>query len=237
MINKGLPDESTWMESFVKSQRFDEVVQAARDIPGNTIVTYFDIDVDKKVSKEKRSTPRYDHMLGGDLDLQPFYILDYISSKSDGLIYDIGCGFNFFKKFYNIVGIDPKSEQADIIAPYDLEMAAAKKGKMDNVFSINAIHFCQPQELGSRVQGLFDMVKPNGYAYLAINVARVFDGSLDFDNLSKDQKDKANGVLSAYAKANVLDICKDEVIYWKDTIANKFDSYMNGNIKILIRKT
>lgn len=237
MISKGLPDESVWLDSFVKSQRFDEVVQAVRDMPANTIVTYFDIDSDRKVSAKRISTPRFDRMRGGDLDLQPFYILEYISSMSDGVIYDIGCGFNFFKKFYNIIGIDPTSDQADIQAPYDLPMAEENKGKMDNVFSINAIHFCQPNELRPRVRGLFDMVKPRGYAYLAINIARIFEEFLDFDALSEDQKNKANGILSAYAKANVLDICQDEVIYWDDTIANKFDSYMNGNIKILIRKT
>jgi SAM-dependent methyltransferase len=237
MINRGLPNESLWIESFVKSKRFDEVVQAVREMPSNTIVTFFDKDSGNRISGERKSTPRFDSLRGGDIDLQPLYILDYITSKSDGVIYDIGCGYNFFKKFYNVIGIDPDSDQADIHRSYDLSMAAENMGKMDNVFSINAIHFCHPDELGQRVQAFFDMVKPGGYAYLAVNVARVFQDLLDFDRLPEDQRNKNVKVLSKYAKANVLDICRDEVIYWKDTIANKFDSYMNGNVKILIRKT
>lgn len=228
MINQGLPNELLWAKDFMRSSRFDEIIQAVRDISTNSIETYLDMD--------QGPTPRHQRMRRGDLDLQPFYILDYISRMSRGPIYDIGCGFNFFKNFYNIIGIDPHSLQADIQASYSLEMATENKGKMDNVFSINAIHFCSSDELKHRVKGFFDMVKPDGYAYLAINVARIFDDVLKFEDLSKDQRSKANEILSNYAKANVLDICEDEVIYWKDTIANKFDSYVNGNIKILARK-
>jgi hypothetical protein len=234
-----LPDKSQWTHDFLQSAKFKEILTEVEKIRSKKIVIDFDGVIEGTL--DPFYTPRRNELEIGIVHIQPYYILDYISKMNDKTIYDIGCGFNFFKKFYNIIGIDPIDPRADITDTFNEDFVEKNRSSFSNVFSINAIHFCKLSNLEKNVIGYFDLVEPGGYAYLAINTEMIFqktfENTIGFRSRLLEKlypEGVAKGIGKIFEK--ILDNTTYDVIFYE----NKIDSFsiepINGNIRILIKR-
>ena len=218
------------MEEFFSSEKYGAIKAAVEQQPHAPFMVLFDSDrldwanyTNREVSLRKK-----------DLDLQPFYILEYMSKQNDNPIHDIGCGYNFFKKFYNIIGIDPNSDHADIKEGFDEAFIAKYKNSLDNAISINALHFCRIGELEDRMVGFFECVKPGGLAYCAINTAMVYEtGTGGGSNVIQN-----SGLIANMNKIirRVIDRVSGTVLYYENKSSYVPKDIYNGNVRILIER-
>lgn len=223
-----LPDKQEWIKKFLNSDRFSKIKSRLDQITVSVTIKFDDDDIE-----ENFNTPRQNKILKKILDLQPFYVLDYINEKNNNVIYDVGCGYNFFKDFYPVIGIDPDSEFADIKDEFNDGFIFKNQEMFENAISINAIHFCQITDLENRIIGFFNCVKRGGYAYLAINMQRVLDityhgipYNID-DNLINDIDNKLK---------NILTKIDGRLLFYENIFNIMHDEPLNGNIKILIER-
>ena len=232
-----LPDKDDWINSFIKSDKFQSILLETSKIDRSPIIL-FDRN---SLGEDPPRTPRQYELKRNHIDLQPFYILDFISNNSTGSIFDIGCGFNFFKKFYNIVGIDPFSLEADINDEFNDSFAHTHANSMDNIFSINAIHFVSIVEIQKRIENYFNLTKKNGYAYLSMNVERVLDWTYDktkntknIENFYFPKNDLSSEIDSMINDAlSNLDV---EILLYNNKINEIVSDSVNGNIRILVKR-
>ena len=228
-----MPSKEQWSKDFLQSPKFNAIVSEVKQLR-NRIVINFDDVINSPV--ETSDTARYRMLSSGEIHLQPFYILDYITSMSNEKIYDVGCGCNFFKKFYNTIGIDPFDIHADIKEGFDDNFIEKYRLNFKNVISINAIHFCKLSELENRVTNYFDLVQPGGYAYLAINFARVLEYQIASTRLL--EKTYLEGFVFEVKQMfeKILDNKAYDLILYENFVETIPDEPVNGNIRILIKR-
>jgi hypothetical protein len=174
----------------------------------------------------------------------PFYYLKELFKKNPNQIYDLGCGWNIFKKYIpNIIGVSPKREStlpehfaaqidnmADVHGFIDEQYINTHQNFFESVFSINALHFRSGglANFEKIVIEFASMIKPGGRGFLALNLARLINFTSD-DFLKSINSDNDNYIRSVLQKINlnyiILDINFDIV-----------ESYMDGNIRIVFEK-
>jgi len=164
----------------------------------------------------------------------PFYYLDFLLGKNPQVIYDLGCGWNIFKKYIpNIVGVgaeDPESPTfyADIHDYVDDDYIKGHQNYFESVFSINALHFIPLSDLKNRVLDFYSMLKPNGVGWLALNLQRMIERDIkNFDN--KDQT-----FIDTYIRDTLSNIGIDYIVFDVDLTIQ--DEQMNGNIRLVMQK-
>lgn len=230
MIVNKMPSKTEWIDTFVKSNKYQTLLEKANSYKIEPILLFDELNVNNQT---RPFTTRENDIRAGIFDLQPFYILDYISQHTQESIYDIGCGFNFFKNFYNIVGIDPDSKYADIKDAFDDDFCSRYYNKLPNVFSINAIHFTSFDNLEIRIKKYFDLIS-SGYAYLAINLSRVYEKT--FNKELKDKKQFAEVFDKIKTIKKIISNIEGEILMLEDSFIKNPDSGMNGNIRVLIKR-
>lgn len=225
-----LMDKGKWIDNLVSSGRLDRIWEKIENMKRNRIVLF---DRERYGGEFVYITPREREIASGELDIHPFYILDHISDNSDLPIHDIGCGMNIFKHFYNIIGIDPEHEYADAYGDFDDEFVEENFERFDNAISINAIHFCHPNEFRKRALGFFDLIRPGGYGYLTVNIdvmaQRGFKTGMHLTDTIKVVSASFDDIVSG-------DVDIGDIIYYD----NHSDQYpgdgINGSIRLLLRK-
>ncbi len=104
-----------------------------------------------------------------------FYYLEALFDGSAEVVYDIGCGWNIFKKYYpNIIGIGAETPgtpmyYADIHDYVDKIYVDGHQEFFDCFFSINALHFRPIGEIKQIVLECVSMLKPGGTAFITFN--------------------------------------------------------------------
>ncbi len=242
-VNK-LPDKLEWIDNFLQSKKYSDAQAEITKIRLNHCVFF---DNESFTYSFNNVTPRHADLMFGKLHIQPFYILDYISSQNNDIIYDIGCGYNFFKKFYNIVGIDPNSNNADIIDKFDDAFIKKYKGQFTNAISINAIHFCDVSKIIKRLQEFYSLIKIGGYGYVAINLQRVLDctnnkinkiSNLDFTEKVLNHFFPTNDLIKDFSSLieTAINSIKGELIFFQNNCYEELNDPANGNIRILFKR-
>lgn len=223
-----LPDKKKWINNFIKSDKFEQICQEVDNFDLKKRIFFDEEEVKPKFKLP--ITPRELNLLEKKINIQPFYILDFISSQSDKVIYDIGCGVNFFKKFYNLIGIDPINRKSDIKDKFDSNFLKKHTEDFYNAITINAIHFCSLFDIEKQIYEFISLVKHNGFVYIALNCKRM----IEFCN--EQEIKNLNTSIEEYID-NIVKKIPYEIFFYENTI-NKFpDEGLNGNIKILIKKT
>jgi hypothetical protein len=167
----------------------------------------------------------------------PFYYLEFLTEKNPQVIYDLGCGWNIFKKYIpNIVGIgaeDPAGSffYADQYDYVDDEFITGHQDFFESVFSINALHFIPLGKLQQRVLEFHSMIKPGGTGYLTLNFQRMFEKETSnaFDNFTLGDYDN-------YVRTQLHDLGLDYAVFDVELTEQNRDEYMDGNIRLVIRK-
>lgn len=165
-----------------------------------------------------------------------FYFLEFLLEKSPKEIYDLGCGWNIFKRYIpNIIGVGAESPEslqyyADVHDFVDDDFVQGHQSYFESVFSICALHFHPLTDFGKIVGNFYSMIKPGGRGFLSLNVQRMLEktkhgmlgtSSAEYDNYCRMQLQKLD-----YIKFLAIDIDFEYI-----------DEGVDGNIKIVIERT
>lgn len=160
----------------------------------------------------------------------PFYFIEILREKNPKEIYDLGCGWNIFKKYYpEIIGVGAELTNflGDIHDIVDEDFIAKHQNYFESVFSINALHFIPLEDFQKRVIDFHSMIKPNGRGWLSLNLQRMIENSVtnQFDNFTTDNYEN-------YVREKLAEL-KFKYISVDINLQNR-NSFMDGNIKIVI---
>jgi len=168
----------------------------------------------------------------------PFYYIEWLQEINPEKIYDLGCGWNIFKKYYpNIIGVEPDNESyesffkewsffADIHDFVDDAYILGHQEYFESVFSICALHFIPLSDIRKRVLDFASMIKPGGRGWLSLNTARMPENDPEF-------KDKDTLFVEKYCKEQLSDLPNSVSLDIDLTVS---DEYIDGNIQILFDK-
>ena len=166
-------------------------------------------------------------------NVMPFYYIEWLQQNNPSNVYDLGCGWNIFKKYYpNIIGINPEmpGTQADIYDIVDDDYIAGHKEYFDNVFSICALHYVPLTDIKKCVTDFASMIKPSGRGWLSLNIMRMLERDKHFNNHSSAQ-------VVEYCKQELCDLPNQVLVDIDPGQDFEFmDDGMNGNINILLEK-
>lgn len=143
----------------------------------------FDLLVwDKHLSQHLTfTTPReiLGHRIGS---LTSFYYINKLLEKNPENIYDIGCGWNMFKKYIpNVVGISPDSPDTTLNWPaddfdfFDYDFVANHQNQYDAVMAICSLNYVPLSTIRDRVIGFISIVKEGGRGYIALDPRPMLD--------------------------------------------------------------
>lgn len=165
------------------------------------------------------------------VDATPFYYLQYLNS--DATVYDLGCGFNFFKPFFkNLVGVDPYDERADRDDIVDVTYYKEHESCYESLFSINALHFVPIHYLRDVVEGFVSMLKPNCTGFIALNIARMLERTNNRHWNPYSNNDI--NFLQGWIRKQFNDLpYKFKVV---DIDLSTINQYNNGNIRLVITR-
>ena len=162
----------------------------------------------------------------------PFFYLEFLTETNPTEIYDLGCGWNIFKKYIpNIVGIDQgdakhKYVNADINGFVNQKFVDTHQDFFESVFSINALHFRPLSEIRNIVMEFYSMIAPKGRGWIALNLERMRERDLRLKKLPKTAIKKfLNDELKNLPNILLLDV---------DLACT--DNWMDGNIHIIFKK-
>jgi hypothetical protein len=164
----------------------------------------------------------------------PFYYLEFLTNQHPKKIYDLGCGWNIFKKYIpNIIGIGgelPSNKYffADEHGIIDDDFVQNHQSYFESVFSINALHFIPLSDLKKCLERFYSMIAPNGTGWISLNVQRM----IERDRLKFGSKDHL--YLDSYIRDELADLdIKFQVV---DIDLGILNEYMNGNIRLVMHK-
>lgn len=171
----------------------------------------------------------------------PFYYINQLLENNPKEIYDIGCGWNIFKRYIpNIVGIDDNSMYADHHESYNAEFISKNEHRFESVMSINMSWCMGPNTEPTNLINLKDHIKefarliaPGGRCFLSISALGVLHftprewynqmqlNPFDVDNLTRYVEDQLT-------ETGLDIICMDTEL---DTLYNMPDH--DGEIRIV----
>jgi len=104
-----------------------------------------------------------------------FIYLNTIINESHKKIADVGCGYNFLKKYFsNVIGYD-KKEFADYQEYFDEDFISKHQDEFDVAIAINSIHYVSLTDFSSRINDFGKIIKPDGYGFVTFNLQRMIE--------------------------------------------------------------
>lgn len=161
------------------------------------------------------------------------YYLETLFRQSNKTVYDIGCGWNIFKKYYpQIVGIgaediDSKWYFADQPGFVNAEYVAAHQDHYDCFFSINALHFRPVSEVKQIVEECASMLTDGGSAFITFNTTVL----VAYD---KEQTFSSNSDIEQYIRTQL----SQADVHWRivDINLDNDNEGLDGNVRLLFTK-
>lgn len=166
----------------------------------------------------------------------PFYYLKFLTDANPGEIYDLGCGWNIFKKYIpNIIGIGAENTQdtffGDIRDFVDDDYIENHQNYFESVFSINALHYIPLNDIRQRVLDFGSMIKDGGCGFIALNCKRM----LEFENIRNSSSSDIDCIILAeQIRVKLADLPFKLDVFEVDL--SVLDNCMDGNIRIVIKK-
>jgi hypothetical protein len=169
----------------------------------------------------------------------PFYYLEKLLEKNPKEIYDLGCGWNIFKKYIpNIIGVSPTQDvdnYADVHDLVDDDYIKGHENSFESIFSICALHFASLEDLEKIVTGFVSMIKPNGRGFLTLNLIRMIERSpADFLENSIGST-RTNHEYEQYV-FGVLEKIKVDYLIVDVDFEQSTNDQMDGNIRLVFDK-
>jgi hypothetical protein len=174
----------------------------------------------------------------------PFYYLNCLLEKQPEKIYDLGAGWNVFKRYIpNIIAVSPTTHLdnfSDINDYVDIKFIKKHQNAFESVYSINALHFEPLENLEEIITNFVSMVKPSGRGFLALNLQRMVERTKQpFSKEIQECFDNAESIPDGYDQyvRKVLNKIKGINFLVVDIDFSKsLSDPMDGNIRIVFEK-
>ena len=178
-----------------------------------------------------------------------FYFVNLIAENNDKPIYDIGCGGNYFKKYYpNIIGIDqPGNPNADRVGVFNEDYAKLNVNSFDNAIAICSLHFVSFPKINEQFRLFVDTIKPGGRGLFTINAIHPYhmstgeekqmynvNSTADTINYIDKTLDFSGLTILSYDSPNIND--PNGKIFFGDNQNGIHNEGMTGNIRIAFQK-
>ena len=197
-------------------------------------------------------TPREQYAIR-QFSVVPFYYLEYLTKYNPKNIYDLGCGWNIFKRYFpNIIGVGAETGDdfhGDLHDFVDDDYIANHQNYFESVFSINALHFVALRNLRKRVLDFASMIKPGGRGFITFNLQRMLEAELLTENESDNRVTFSIPNLLELGQPFNITLSNDCENYIRTELSNVeftyevfdvnllvVDEVMNGNIRLVIYK-
>jgi hypothetical protein len=207
------------------------------DICGNVTKDFDNLWWDNRVTFFNQLTPRQRvSTVPPGFSMVPFYYLQPLLEKNPDTIYDLGCGWNIFKKYIpNIIGVDPHYNTqiyADINTKVDQQYINNHQNYFESVFSINALHYRPVTEIRLVFEEFISMVKPGGRGFLSVNIQRMLDQEKVPSSQILDQKYQT--ILDQYVRKQLDNLPCTYLIF--DVNLDTLDEWLDGNVKLVFER-
>jgi len=168
----------------------------------------------------------------------PFYYLKFLTDQNPTEIYDLGCGWNIFKKYIpNIIGVGEESLDSgryygDVPGKVDNDFLQSHQNYFESVFAINSLHFQPLSQIRKIVLDFISMIAPNGHGFLTLNLIRMLEKDFEkFKNYTIPELENFVRTELSFINAEylVFDVDLDDPEYG-------IDNGMDGNIRLVCRK-
>jgi hypothetical protein len=225
MENLNAYDENTFRSVFSQTELYDVLEKDFDVLDFTKIFSYWN----------REGTPRY--LFARRLfSVVPFYYIDFLQKTNPTVIYDLGCGWNIFKKYIpQVIGVGAENPEspgffADLHDYVDDDYINGHQNYFEAVFSINALHFIPLTEMAKRVTGFYSMLKPNGVGWLALNAERM----IEHDDTGFFAKQSTEW-LDDYIRKQLSCLEIDYEVF--DVDLSERDEQLNGNIRLVMKKS
>jgi hypothetical protein len=163
----------------------------------------------------------------------PFYYLEFLTEKNPTNIYDLGCGWNIFKKYLpSIIGVGAEPpDRADFFADIhdyvDDDYIKGHQNYFESVFAICSLHFVPMSDIRKRILDFASMVKPGGRGWISLNAQRMLEKDLKMFVMPHKQ-------LELWIRKELSNL--PVTVLQFDMDLSKLDEGMNGNIHLIFEK-
>lgn len=217
-------DQNKFQEHFLKNPIYQ---QLSKD--------YDTLSFEYHFRPRANYTPRQnnaDRSLLTKFSVVPFYYLEYLVDANPVEIYDIGCGWNIFKKYIpNIIGVGAEPLDSGLFFGdksdyFDDDYVSGYQNYFKSVFSINALHFYPLTKIRQRVLEFASIIRPGGKGFLALNCKRMME---------VEHIDEFNVVqLEHQIRTDLYELPFELEVFEVDL--STLDNWMDGNIRMIIKK-
>ena len=231
LTNKKAYNKDEWQKKFCKTDLY------------KTLQNEYDVVVfDKNSDMVSQKTPRQmwaDPNPKTYFSATIFYYLEELFSTNPETVYDIGCGWNIFKKYYpNIIGIGAEPDDsdfyyADIHDYVDEIYIQGHQSHFDCFFSINALHFRPLSEVKLLMEELVSILTPGGSAFVTMNSQVLVNSDPNIENIF-GKKNPRSIEVENYVRKQLAD---SEVIWHiVDIDLTVSADGLDGNIRLLFER-
>lgn len=241
--------EDEFKKEFEKSNLFFKI---KKDFP---FCIFRDLDMNSLLKLQSEMingnhilTPRQ-HVSLSIFSLVPFYYLQFIINNNQSSIYDIGCGWNIFKRYVpNIIGLDIPGDIPDQFKYADFydknilnfsEYSKKHYEEYENAISINSLHYYPISKIKERIIDFSNLIKPGGMGFATFNLKRMIEYEKGFTTntpkikINKDECDKIEKWIREELDNLPFQIEVFELIQLNP---NTIDEWLNGNLRIVFKK-
>jgi hypothetical protein len=161
-----------------------------------------------------------------------FYYLNFLTEKNPKHIYDLGCGWNIFKKYIpSIIGIgaepiDGEDFFGDSHDYFDDDFIKGHQNYFESVFSINAIHFVPMSNIRKRILDFASIVKPSGRGFVTFNAMALMCADTEI-NVPRQE-------LELWIRQQLSDL--PFTVLQFDMDLTQINNIMDGNIRLIFEK-
>ena len=164
-----------------------------------------------------------------------FYYIEYLTRHNPKEIYDLGCGWNIFKRYIpGVIGVAGEPESVsnyygDMNDYIDDEYMENHRDYFESVMCIGTLNFLPFGDFTKIVLGFVSMIKPKGHGLLTLNISPMiktsnngFEGytPVDYERYIRTELETIN--------------CEFEVVDIDLTVMSEM---MNGNVRLVCHKT
>jgi hypothetical protein len=163
-----------------------------------------------------------------------FYYLEFLTKHNPKEIYDLGCGWNIFKKYIpGVIGVAGELPTAsnyfgDIHDYIDNDFMEKHRNYYNSVVCIGTLNFLPFKDFRKIVAGFVSMVKTGGHGLLTLNIGPMIqESNKGFEGYTPADYEK-------YIRTELVDIdCEWEVV---DVDLTVMSEMMNGNVRLVCHK-
>jgi len=171
-----------------------------------------------------------------------FYYIEKLLENNPQLVYDIGCGWNMFKRYYPaILGVSPDEVSnekvffGDEFDFFDDEFVKYHQEEYECAMAICSLNFHPVSMIRKIATGFMSLIKPGGRGYMAFDITSMLERE-DPEVLTElfGTSEPSSIQVDDYVVSQLSDLPCNYLIFDADTVENK--DRLDGDIRILFER-